>query len=95
LNAEGSKDGAALKDDLPNRKVGPPIGAIIGTILGVVAWLLFILFYALYWSKNFDLFQNAIVTVASFLIAGLLMGLMWLLWGFRAGWGRGMNSTLS
>jgi H+/Cl- antiporter ClcA len=78
-------------EDLSHRKFGPPFGAIIGTILGIIAWLLFILLYALYWSKNYSLFQNAIVTIASFLIVGLLIGLMWIVWGFRAGWGRRMN----
>jgi hypothetical protein len=59
------------------------------SILGVIAWLVFILLYALYWSKGFSLFQNIIVTIVSLIIVGLLIGLMWVVWGFRGGWTRG------
>ena len=58
-------------------KFGPPVGLIVASILGVAGWLVFILLYALYWSKGFSLFQNLIVTVVSFAIAGLLIGAMW------------------
>jgi hypothetical protein len=57
-----------------------PVTPIALSIVGVVAWLVFILFYALYWSAGFSLFQNIIVTVVSFLIAGLIIGLMWMPW---------------
>jgi len=57
-----------------------PTTPIALSIVGVVAWLVFILLYALYWSSGFSLFQNIIVTVVSFLIAGLLIGLMWMPW---------------
>lgn len=67
------------------KRFGPPIGAILGTVLGVVAWLVFIILYALVWSKNFNLFQNVIVTIASFLIAGLLIAVMWITWIFSKG----------
>jgi uncharacterized membrane protein len=55
-----------------------PVAPVIGSILGVVAWLAFILVYALYWSNGFSLFQNVIVTIVSLLIAGLVIGLIWL-----------------
>jgi hypothetical protein len=54
---------------------------IVFSILGVIAWLIFILLYALYWSKSFSLFQNIILTIVSLAIAGLLIGLMWVVWG--------------
>lgn len=57
-----------------------PRTPIVLSILGIIAWLVFILFYALYWSNGFTLFQNVIVTVVSFLIAGLVIGLMWMPW---------------
>jgi hypothetical protein len=71
--------------DGPERKFGPPIGAIIGTILGIVAWLVFILLYALDWSKSYDLFQNLVVVIVSFLIAALLISAMWIIWIFSTG----------
>ncbi len=71
--------------DSHEKRFGPPLGAIIGTVLGVVIWLVFIILYALDWSKRFDLFQNIVVTVASFLITGLLIALMWMIWIFSTG----------
>lgn len=65
-----------------NRSEGkfyPAIGAIVGSILGIVAWLVFILLYALYWSKGFNLFQSAVVTIVSMLITSLVIGAMWML----------------
>lgn len=52
-------------------------------MLGVVAWLLFILLYALFWSGGFSLFQNVVVTLVSLAITALLIGLMWVVWGYR------------
>jgi phosphoglycerol transferase MdoB-like AlkP superfamily enzyme len=57
------------------------IAPIVFSILGVIAWLVFILLYALYWSKSFSLFQNIILTIVSLAITGLLIGLMWVIWG--------------
>ncbi|MGA3060531.1 MAG: hypothetical protein ABSD92_09195 [Candidatus Bathyarchaeia archaeon] len=59
------------------------IAPIVLTFLGVLAWLIFILLFALFWSRGFSLFQNVIVTVVSFAIVGLLIGLMWVIWGTR------------
>ncbi len=64
----------------PATKYEGPMGPVIGSIIGVIAWLVFILLYALFWSKGFDLFQNIIVTVVSFAIAGLAIGMVWLIW---------------
>jgi hypothetical protein len=59
------------------------IAPIVFSIFGVIAWLVFILFYALYWSRGLSLFQNVIVTIVSLAIVGLLIGLMWVVWGTR------------
>jgi len=60
-----------------------PFVPIVLSILGLVAWLLFILVYALWWSNSFSLFQNIIVTIVSLLVTGLLLGLIWVVWGFK------------
>lgn len=60
-----------------------PIAPIVASMLGVVAWLLFILLYALFWSGGFSLFQNVVVTLVSLAITALLIGLMWVVWGYR------------
>jgi len=60
-----------------------PVTPIALSIVGGIAWLVFILLYALFWSSGYSLFQNVIVTIVSFLIAGLVIGLMWMPW-FRS-----------
>lgn len=60
-----------------------PIAPIVLTFTAVLAWLIFILLYALFWSKGYSLFQNVIVTVVTLAIVGLLIGLMWVVWGTR------------
>ena len=60
-----------------------PLGPIVASFLAVVAWLVFILLYALFWSTGFNWFQNIIVTIVSLVVVGLLVGLMWTVWGIR------------
>ena len=60
-----------------------PFGPIIVSFLAVAVWLIFILLYALYWSTGFSWFQNIIVTVVSLLIVGLVVGMMWVVWGMK------------
>ncbi len=60
-----------------------PFTPIILSFLAVAVWLVFILLYALYWSTGFSWFQNIIVTVVSLLLMGLLVGMMWVVWGMR------------
>jgi hypothetical protein len=58
-----------------------PLGPIVVTFLAVIAWLIFILLYALFWSGPYSLFQNAIVTLVTLVIVGLVIGLTWTVWG--------------
>ncbi len=60
-----------------------PIGGIIMTMVAIIAWLVFILLYALYWSTSYNLFQNIVVTVVSLGITAVVIGLGWVIWGFR------------
>jgi hypothetical protein len=60
-----------------------PFAPIVLSFLAVVVWLVFILLFALYWSTGFNLFQDVIVTIVSLLVMGLLVGLMWVVWGMR------------
>ncbi len=72
---------------MSNKESGP-LAPIVVSILAAVGWLIFILFYSLFWSTEFTFFQNIITTIVSFLIVALLIGLMWVIYGFRtAGWG--------
>jgi hypothetical protein len=81
-------------DENREKNFGPPFGAIIGTVLGLVAWLIFILLYALDWSKSYNIFQDLIVTVVSFVITGLVIGMIWLAW-FRTNAGSKWNRDWS
>lgn len=64
----------------------PPLMPIIGSIIILLGWLVFILFYALYWSNDFSVFQNIIVTIVSLAITALLIGLLWIVWGAMHSW---------
>jgi hypothetical protein len=58
-----------------------PIGLIVASMIGFLVWLVFILIFALYWSGAFDLFQNIVVFIVSLCITGIVIGLMWIIWG--------------
>lgn len=65
------------------RGTRPPIVIILASMLGIVAWLVFILLFALLWSGKYDLFQNIVVAFVSLAITGMLIGAMWMVWGYR------------
>jgi hypothetical protein len=60
-----------------------PLGGVIVTMVAIIAWLVFILVYALYWSTNYNLFQNIVVVIVTLGITALVIGLFWVVWGFR------------
>ena len=60
-----------------------PFAPIILSFLAVAVWLVLILLYALYWSSGFSWFRNIIVAVVSLILMGLLVGMMWMVWGMR------------
>lgn len=60
-----------------------PLAPMVTTIVAVIGWLVFILLFALYWSNGFTIFQDVIVTIVSLVIMGLLIGLVWVVWGMR------------
>ena len=74
------KGSGLMRQESSSRRPEVPVTPIALSIIGVIAWLVFILVYALDWSRGYSLFQNLIVTVVSFLIAGLIIGLMWVPW---------------
>ena len=66
-----------------HERIRPPIVLILASMLGIVAWLVFILLFALQWSAKYDLFQNVVVAFVSLAIVGMLIGAMWMVWGYR------------
>ena len=76
----------ALGQASPHGSHGGPFAPVIASILGVIFWLVFVMVYTLDWAARYGLFQNVVVAISSLLIVGLLIGLMWVVWGFRRGW---------
>jgi hypothetical protein len=60
-----------------------PFVPIVLSFFAVVVWLVFILLFALYWSPGFNLFQNIVVTIVSLVLMGVLVSLVWVVWGMR------------
>jgi hypothetical protein len=67
----------------PDWEHARPLGGIILTMVAIIVWLVFILLYALYWSGSYNLFQNIVVTVVTLGITAVVIGLGWVIWGFR------------
>jgi len=58
-----------------------PMGLTVASMVGVLVWLIFILLFALYWSEGFSLFQDIVVFIVSAGVMGLVIGIMWIIWG--------------
>jgi len=72
---------ADKKDWIKSRNGAGFFLPIVVSVLGVLAWLVFALFFALFWSRGYGLFQDIVVLLASLGIMGLLIALMWIIWG--------------
>ena len=66
-----------------NNRDSPPFIPIVATLVAGICWAFFVLLYVVFWSKNFDLFQNIVIFFLSLVVAGCAMGLMWVSWIFR------------
>jgi hypothetical protein len=58
---------------------------IMISILGVIGWIVFFVYHIFVWSAPFTFFQNIIITFISLIIAGGIVGLSWVTWGFWVG----------
>jgi hypothetical protein len=56
---------------------------IAGTVLIAVSWLAFFILYLAFWAGSFNIWQNIAVFLASLLIVGGLIAVMWILWGTK------------
>jgi hypothetical protein len=70
-------------ESAPSNAIGKssPIGLIVASMIGFLVWLIFILFFALFWSDGYNLFQDVVVFIVSLCMTGLLIGMMWIVWG--------------
>lgn len=67
-----------------DRKMG---WRIIGSMLIMLGWVVFIVIFALLWAPDLTLFQNVVILIASLVVGVILMGIMWVAYGMRYGWG--------
>jgi hypothetical protein len=63
-----------------------PTVPIVASILAILAWLVFILLFALFWSSGYNVFQDVIVTIVTLIFTGIIIGLVWVVWGSRGSW---------
>jgi hypothetical protein len=80
MTQDETKEGGPWYPDWEHSR---PVGGIVLTMLATIAWLVFIIIFALYWSADYTLFQDIVVTVATLVIAALVIGVGWVVWGFR------------
>lgn len=81
----GRQDGPIHES--PKMKGQAPMRLVVASLLAVLAWAVFILLYSLLWSTYFSLFQNIVVAVVSLFITGIIIGLVWIIWGPKENWG--------
>ncbi len=67
------------------RKEANPFIPIVVTIVAGICWAIFMLLHILFWSSDFDLFQNIVIILLSLVLVGGVIGLMWVVWVFRHG----------
>lgn len=60
-----------------------PFAPIVVTLLAIICWAIFMLLDILFWSQNFNLFQNIVIFIISIVVTGCIIGLMWVFWVFR------------
>ena len=65
------------------KKEATPFIPIVVTLVAGICWAIFMLLHVLFWSPNFDLFQNIVIIFLSVVVAGCVMGLIWVFWIFR------------
>ncbi len=67
------------------KKEANPFIPTVVTIVLVICWAIFMLLHVLFWSSDFDLFQNIVIILLSLVLVGGVIGLMWVVWAFRRG----------
>jgi len=67
---------------MPNKEEMPFIPTVVSLIV-VIGWALFALLHVLFWSGDFNLFQNIVILILSLVIVGCGLGILWMYWIFR------------
>jgi hypothetical protein len=52
----------------------------VSIVVGVV-WLVFLIIFLAFYANNFNVYQNIAIFIASILVVGAILGLMWVVLG--------------
>jgi len=64
---------------------GLPIA--ISIVVGI-GWIVFFLWHTVFWSPDYTLFQNIVIAAGTLLVAAILVGLTWMVWGRQISWAK-------
>lgn len=64
-------------------QVKPEIKRVYGSIAVAFAWLLFLAFWLFYYASNYGIIQNIGVLLASIVVVGIIVVLMWVPWAMK------------
>jgi membrane-bound acyltransferase YfiQ involved in biofilm formation len=53
------------------------------TLIVIIGWAFFMLLHVLFWSGNYNLFQNVVILFLSLVIVACFLGILWMYWEFR------------
>jgi hypothetical protein len=67
---------------MTKREASPFIPIVVSIVAGI-CWAIFMLLHVVFWSADFDLFQNIVIILLSLVVVGGAVGLMWVFWVFR------------
>jgi len=59
----------------------------IASLVVGLGWVVFIVLFALLWAPSLSLFQNIVILIATLVAAFVVVGIMWMAYGMRYGWG--------
>ena len=67
---------------MPKKEDIPFIPTVV-TLIVIMAWAFFMLLHALFWSRDYNLFQNIVTLILSLIIVGCGLGIVWMYWVVR------------
>lgn len=57
----------------------------VSIVIGV-GWLLFLVIFLFFYAGGYNIYQNLAIILASILVVGAILGVMWVHWGVKYGW---------
>jgi hypothetical protein len=64
-------------------KVKPEIKRVYGSIAVAFGWLLFLAFWLFSYASNYGIIQNIGVLIASIVVLGIIIVVMWVPWAMK------------